>query len=329
MEKLDLTIGIVNYNTSDLLKSCILSIIEKTKGVSYRVVVVDNASKDNSVAMLKAEFPKVEVIENKKNVGFPSAVNQAIAISDSRYFLLFNSDAQPLNDAFSAIIDFMDSHPKVGICTPQLYYPNGELQVSHYPFRYPNERSKWEISPRMKTLKSLIVKEKEEHTKKGENITKEAANSPQPVQRPRGVCFMIKKECIEDIGPMDGNFFIYSDEVDFAWRARNAGWKRYIVPAAKVKHEQGGSTRKMASLMDMIHVQSDYYYFYKHFGIIGWSKVRLSYLAGALLALLLGVLSKSAKSLSEDQQPQKHFADFKALMTLFLLVKKIMPPDAR
>ncbi|WKN44637.1 glycosyltransferase family 2 protein [Tunicatimonas pelagia] len=328
MEKYDLTIAIVNYNTRDLLESCLATIFSQTKGVSFQIIVVDNASRDDSVAMLNEHFPQVNVIQNEKNVGFPSAVNQAMIIADSRYFLLFNSDAKPLNNAFEVMINYMDQHPKAGICGPQLYYPDGAPQKSHYRFRFPRGRATWEVIPRINKLKALLQgnTDYEYHFNRKPAIV---PNEPQVIQWPRGVCFMIRSKCIEDVGLMDPNIFIYADEVDYAWRARKRGWERHLVPDAKVSHEEGASTKKNASLMNIIHVQSDYYYFYKHFGIRGWLYLRIGYFAGSLMALLLGVVSSFYGRLRAEGVPRQHFTDFRDLLMLSTLTSKVLPPDAR
>ncbi len=328
IETYDLTIAIVNYNTRELLKSCLTSIFAQTKDINFQVIVVDNASKDSSVEMLNEYFPTVKVIQNQKNVGFPSAVNQALALSDARYFLLFNSDAKPLNNAFKSIIDYMDQHEQVGICGPQLYYPDGSPQKSHYRFRFPRGRARWEVIPRIKELKALLRGDTdyEYHYNRRPVVI---PDQPRKIQWPRGVCFMIRGKCVEDVGYMDQNIFIYSDEVDYAWRARLKGWERHLVPCAKVSHEEGASTKKNASMMNIIHVQSDYYYFYKHFGLRGWLALRLGYLAGSFAALLLGIASICYKHLREKKVPKQHFADFRDLLMLSTLTSKVLPPDAR
>lgn len=328
METYDLTIAIVNYNTRNLLKSCLSSIFGETEGISYQVVVVDNASRDTSVEMLKQDFPQVKIIENQKNVGFPSAVNQALAVANSRYFLLFNSDAKPLNNAFSIMIQYMDQHPEVGICGPQLYYPDGTPQKSHYPFRFPKGRATWEVIPRIKEFKALVKgnTDYEYHYNRKPVVVPE---EPIAIQWPRGVCFMIRGKCVEQVGDMDQNIFIYADEVDYAWRAYQEGWERHLVPQAKVSHEEAASTKNNASLMNIIHVQSDYYYFYKHFGFFGWLYLRVGYLAGSVMALLLSLVSSRYKHLRAKRVPQQHLTDSRDLLILSTLTNKVLPPDAR
>ena len=328
MDTYDLTIAIVNYNTRELLDSCLTAVFSLTEEVSFQVVVVDNASRDDSVAMLREKFPQVKIIQNEKNVGFPSAVNQAMEIANSRYFLLFNSDAAPLNDAFSIMIQYMDQYPKVGITGPQLYYPDGKPQKSHYPFRFPRGRATWEVIPRIRELMALLKgdTEYEYHYNKKPVVV---PSQPHEIQWPRGVCFLIRCKVIDDIGFMDDNIFIYADEVDFAWRTYKNGWERHLVPAAKVSHVESASISKHASLMDIVHVQSDYYYFYKHFGIKGWLYLRLGYFLGSLMALILGIVSTFNKQLRAEGVPQQHFTDSRSLLKLSTLTGKVVPPDAR
>jgi len=327
-EKYDLTIAIVSYNTKELLNTGLSSIFSQTKNITFQVVVVDNASQDGSLAMLKEHYPEVKVIANSKNIGFPNAVNQAIAVANSRYLVLFNSDAKPMNNAFEIMIKFMDEHPKVGICGPQLYYPDGEPQKSHYPFRFPRNRATWEIRPRVEKLKALLSGKTDyeyHYNRKPVVVPKQ----PREIQWPRGVCFMIRSECVEQVGKMDQHIFIYADEVDYAWRAKKKGWERYLVPAAEISHVESASTSKNASLMNVIHVQSDYRYFYKHFGLMGWLYLRLGYFVGSIMALLLSLATFCYGKLRAKKVPQQHFTDFRDLLMLSTLTNKVLPPDAR
>jgi GT2 family glycosyltransferase len=291
------------------------------------VILVDNASKDGTAEMVEQDFPEVMVIRSPKNLGFPSACNLALAKAEGRYFVLFNSDTELVNDAFSELVRFMDATPDCGIACPQLYYFDGRVQISHYKFRDPAARSMWEVHPRLKELKYLLgmAKPPAKVPKKKE---KTVPAQPVEVERPRGVCFMMRMKCADEIGPMDGNFFIFADEVDWAWRAKKAGWKRHIVPAAKVNHMDHASVSKHASLMAKVQTQSVYYYNYKHFGWKAWLQLRLGNLLGALVAYLLYVLSISVAKGKGTQSSEDYLADARRLFTFATLTKKVLPPDA-
>jgi GT2 family glycosyltransferase len=321
-KQIDITIGLVSYNTKELVVRCLASILEHTQGVSYQVILVDNASKDGTAEVVEADFPSVEVIHSSKNVGFPSAINMALAQAKGRYFVMFNSDTALLNDTFTELVRFTDQHPECGIACPQLYYPDGTVQVSHYPFRNPQKRAFREVYPRINELQFTLGLRK--RRKKVAVSPREVPSEPIEVQRPRGVCFMIRKECIDDIGPMDGNFFIFAEDVDWAWRAKLAGWKRFLVPSAKLMHENHASVAQRATMMQKIQMQSVYYFMYKHFGFSAWLRLRLGNFIGGLLALLLCLLN-----VIDKERSKVYFQEAKALFELSLLTKKVLPADAR
>ena len=139
---------------------------------------------------------------------------------------------------------------------------------------------------------------------------------------------MIKKACMDEIGLMDENIFIYADEVDYAWRAKQAGWDRYIVPSARIEHDKAASTRKKRDLMYIIHTQSNFYYAYKHFGVTGWLTIKAGFLIGGLLSLVLSVLNTIMKPRNSAILASEYMDDFKASMHLLLLSKKVLPADA-
>lgn len=326
-KQVDITIGLVSYNTKGLVERCLTSVLEQTKGVTYQVILVDNASKDGTAEMVETQFPSVEIIRSPKNLGFPSAVNLALEQAKGRYFTMFNSDTALLNDTFTELVRFADDHPDCGIACPQLYYPNGDIQVSHYPFRDPKQRAFREVFPRISELKSALHITKT--TKKAAKKTREVPSTPVEVQRPRGVCFMVSRACIDDIGPMDGNFFIFAEDVDWAWRAKLAGWKRYLVPSAKLMHENHASVAQRATMMQKIQMQSVYYFMYKHFGFKAWLRLRIGNIIGGFLALLLSLISLVKIDSKDRNKTKEYFQQAKALFELGLLAKKVLPADAR
>lgn len=118
---MDVSVIIVNYNTSDLVKNCITSIMEKTKNVSFEIIVVDNNSKDGSVETIINEFPQVRVFPLKENVGFGKANNIGVQHAKGRYVFFLNSDTVLLNDAISILANYLDTHESVALCGGQLF----------------------------------------------------------------------------------------------------------------------------------------------------------------------------------------------------------------
>ncbi|PLW67044.1 glycosyltransferase family 2 protein [Pseudohalioglobus lutimaris] len=131
----ELSVIVVNWNTSELLKNCLESIYSNLdKKLRIEIVVVDNASSDDSVAMVKACFPRVKLIENNQNVGFARANNQAVGVATGKYLLLLNSDTIVLDDGALEVLGFMEENPEVGIVTAKLQYEDGEFQPPYRRF---------------------------------------------------------------------------------------------------------------------------------------------------------------------------------------------------
>ena len=329
MRQIDISISIVSYNTCDLLRSCLRAVFNASENICFEVFVVDNASKDESVDMVRAEFPQVRLIRNKKNVGFAAANNIALAAAQGRYFVLLNSDTEVLDNALMKLVRFMDENPDCGVCCPQLLYPDGRLQKSYARFRYPKERAMWEIGPRVRDIKSILNRMRGRKSTVGEKTAsseKKLLDIPTQIDRPRGACFLVRRETIEKVRPMDERFFMYCEEVDWAWRMRKAGWKRYFVPAARVVHVWGGSTRSCKTLMDDIHTHSDYKYFYKHFGWRGWLLVRAGHGIGACLAFCLGMYVLFFGWIGwSDFTASEQFRVCSDLLRKFFIVRDIRP----
>lgn len=204
-------------------------------------------------------------------------------------------------------------------------------QRSNFGFIYPWKKARKEIKNKVREFNKLFRKGAEARDKFDQafTIAKQVPNSPQKIDCPLGACFMIKKACMDEIGLMDENIFIYADEVDYAWRAKKAGWDRYIVPAASIEHDKASSTRKKRDLMYIIHTQSNFYYAYKHFGLTGWLTIKTGFLIGGLLSLVLSMLNSILKRRSSPNLSTEYMDDFKASMHLLLLRKKVLPTDAK
>lgn len=131
---MDLSISIVNWNTKYLLRDCLKSIYENAKNIDFEIIVVDNASSDGSVEMVKSEFPYIKLIENQQNLGFAAANNQAIRESCGSYILLLNSDTIIIDGAIERTLDFMEKHPESGAVGCRLLNSDRSLQHSCYNF---------------------------------------------------------------------------------------------------------------------------------------------------------------------------------------------------
>jgi len=144
MNGIELSICIVNYEARDFLRECLLSLPDACPGLSWEVIVVDNGSRDGSVAMLREEFPYARVIENPGNLGYTLPMNQALKEAQGRYLIQLNPDTLVKAGAFAALAGYMEQHPQVGICTPKVLNRDGTLHRQYRALTHrPTGRHAW------------------------------------------------------------------------------------------------------------------------------------------------------------------------------------------
>ena len=242
---LDLGIVIVNWNTRDLLRDCLRS-IEQSKDVSYRVVVVDNASDDGSAEMVRTEFPHVALIANANNCGYPAANNQGLRMlgferdgSDDapRYALALNPDTLLPPDALREMVAYMDADPRVGAAGPKLVLPDGSLDLAcRRSFPTP------EISfYRMVGLSKLFPRSKRFGRY---NLTYLDPDVETEVDSVVGAFMLVRREAIQRAGLFDETFFMYGEDLDWAFRIKQAGWTVKYNPRVTVTHVKRAASRQ-------------------------------------------------------------------------------------
>ncbi len=247
----DVSIVVVNWNTRDLLRDCLIALAANAQ-VMTETIVVDNGSTDGSVEMLAAEFPGVCVIANASNVGFAPANNQGLARARGRYALLLNSDTCVAPDALTNLVDFMDAHPQAGACGPQLRNADGTLQPSGR--RFPTLAS---------TLGELLpVPERWRHKWRGD-LEKRDYDQVCPVDELSGAALCVRRAALEQVGFLDEDFFFLGEDIDLCWRLKSAGWQVFYVPTARVTHYWGGSRNKTRSYRISLLSQRSYYLLFR------------------------------------------------------------------
>jgi GT2 family glycosyltransferase len=224
----DISIIIINWNTKDLLQNCIQSIYKTVHDISYEVIVVDNASHDGSVFMLRREFPTTIVIENEVNRGFGAANNQALSIMSGRYALLLNTDTIITENAISMLFLFMESHADAAMACGQLLHADGSKQNSIAAFP--------SVLTLMANVSLLEYLWPRRYPSK-----RYALEKPIEIDSGIGACLLVRKETIDEIGMLDERYFFFFEETDWAYRMRIAGWKIFHVPRAFIYHLQGQS----------------------------------------------------------------------------------------
>lgn len=225
---MDISIIIVNWNTRELLKNCIAAIQETVRGLSCEVIVVDNASQDGSVSMLRDAFPDVIVIENGENRGFGAANNQAMRVMNGRYALLLNSDTVLCEHAVERLFTFMESHPKAAMVCGQLLNADGSRQnsIANFP-------SLFTLTMNTSLLEYLFPAS---FPSKRYDYA-----GPREVDSCIGACLMVRKAAIDEAGMFDERYFFFFEETDWALQMRKAGWKSFHLPEAQIYHLQGQS----------------------------------------------------------------------------------------
>ena len=234
---MDLSVIIVNWNTRDLLFHCLCSVHETAGRLKFEVFVVDNASCDGSAAMVQENFRQVHLITNQENVGFARANNQAICHSSGRHVMLLNSDTEVYPGALQTLVQFIDAHSMVGGCGPRLLNADGSLQASCYPMLTP-EREFW----RLLFLDRLWSRATYAQQKWD-------LETPRRVEVIKGACFLLRRAALQQVGGLDEQYFMYTEEVDLCYRLAQTGWALWWVPQAAVKHYGEASSRQAPEAM--------------------------------------------------------------------------------
>ncbi len=262
----DLSVVIVSYNTSGLLRDCLRSVDAARGMLSLDVVVVDNRSTDDSCGMMAREFPNVRLMRNTENRGFAAANNQGLAGTRGRYVLLLNSDTIVRAGAFETMVAFMDGHPRAGYCGPRLVNADGSYQASAH--RFPT------VFSRVFSLTGLA----ERHPRSAHCLDLHASQGDDRVFRAdwvKGACLLVRREALEQVGPLDEGYFMYFEETDWCGRMAAAGWEGWYVADAEVVHLGGASVRHddevrvFSGNQPVYWVRSHRRYLRRHHGVIG------------------------------------------------------------
>jgi GT2 family glycosyltransferase len=246
---LDLAIVIVNYNVCDLLRDCLKSVYAST-GVKFDVCVVDNASSDESADMVSREFPQAHLIRNTENTGYAAANNlglrhfgfssQQSAVSSQqselpRYALLLNPDTVVPPDAFTRMIQLMDDHPDFGVSGPKLVRLDGSLDLACRRGFPSVEVSFWRL-----TKLSRIFPHSRRFGRY--NMTYLDPEQAAEIDSVVGAFMLVRREAIEQAGLLDEIFWMYGEDLDWAYRIKQCGWKVYYYPQVVVTHVKRASS---------------------------------------------------------------------------------------
>ncbi|HSQ74954.1 MAG TPA: glycosyltransferase family 2 protein [Bacteroidota bacterium] len=264
------TILVTNWNGRECLEHCLTSIYEQTQGLPFEVIVVDDASTDDSVRMVQTLFPQANLLQTPRNLGFVGANNLGVRSARGAYTFLLNSDTVLLNDAVSILAAFLDQHTDVGICGPALTGADGSPQIS---YGWPPSLSQALIDALF--LNDLFpgagfpVRAKPVHP---------GHREPFPVQYVNGAALMIRTSLISTHGLFDERFKAYCEEVDLCKRTRQVAHAQvFVVPAAHILHHEGKSYGQLGAGRIRTVYQSYDKFLIKYHGKIYSAATRLLY----------------------------------------------------
>jgi GT2 family glycosyltransferase len=245
----DLTISIISADNLDLLLACLRSVFENTHNVALEIYVVDNASTDKTAEIVQVTFPQVKIIQNESRQGFSTNNNMVLDQGLGRYLMLLNDDTLVEDGALDRLVEFLDTHPQAGAVGSFLLNPNGSTQPAFARFPHPFIEALWA---------STLCSYKSERQ----------AEEPFEVDSVCGAAMLIRQEVIEQVGVLDTAFDpIYSEEVDWCYRIKQAGWQIYTLPQARIIHLDGQTMNRAMPRKYELLLSHKMLFFRKHNGI--------------------------------------------------------------
>lgn len=279
----DISVIIVTWNSAGEIVNCIKSVIGALQGFDSELIVVDNNSGDDSLALVnKINFPQLNTVKNPENLGYTKAINQGIKISKGKYVLLLNPDTVLENNSIRLMYDFLESNPAYGACAPLMKNQDGSTQYSVRNFP-----TYWRMFCEFSLLAYIFPKTKLFGSWKAKYMD---YSSEQDIEQPMAAAFMIRNELLAEIDNMDERFRMFFNDVDLCKKVYDSGSKIRLLPSSVVTHEHGASIKKDRANMIRIWNDDCAKYFEKHFGRglrLLWLKINLK-ISGVVRILLTG-----------------------------------------
>ncbi|EFK10936.1 glycosyltransferase, group 1 family protein [delta proteobacterium NaphS2] len=262
MKSLDVII--VNYNSTPQLLQCVSSLLSVREGISLNIHVQDNASPKGDLSAVKRDFPEVLLIRNDRNLGFAKAVNRAIKNGTAPYVLILNPDTLVLPGLLDVSLGYMENHPEVGVLGPRILDSDGVIQGSARSF--PN------LLTALFGRRSFLSKILPHNPITRENILTAQSDgmNPMEVDWVSGAGMLVRRDAINDVGPLDERFFMYWEDADWCRRMWRKGWKVIYFPEAAMIHHVGVSSESNIFRSVLEFHRSIYRLFDKH--AEGWNR---------------------------------------------------------
>ena len=282
--RVTLSVIIVNYNVREFLHHALVSLRTAAQGIRTEFIVVDNASDDGSVEMLRRRFPTVRVIANRTNIGFARANNQAIRTARGEYLLLINPDTVVQEDTLRTLLEFMRTHPETGLVGCKVLNPDGTLQLACRR----SIPTPWIAFTKISGLSTLFPRTR---LFGRYNLTYLPENDTYPVDAVSGSFMLVRSSVVDEVGGLDEQFFMYGEDLDWCYRITQAGWSIEYVHTTSIIHYKGESTRR--SSIDEIRTfySAMHLFVRKHFR---YSGLTLLFLRLSIVLVSFGAWLRSA-----------------------------------
>jgi N-acetylglucosaminyl-diphospho-decaprenol L-rhamnosyltransferase len=281
----DLSIIVVSWNVRDYLAACLDSIRANAGDLQYEVIVVDSYSDDGTVELVRAHYPWVKFLPQAENIGFTRGNNVGLSTAQGRYLMLLNPDTEIVDNALLQMVKYLDDNPHVGIVGPRTLNSDGTVQSTRR--RFPTLltavfESTW--------LQGWAPRRVLDHFY-ARDIRDTATAEVDWVQ---GSALMIRRKTYAQIGGLDEQYVMFSEELDWCKRARNAGWRVVYMGSAAIVHHGGKSTEQVSALKHIYFQNSKLRYFRKFHGPLAALALRIfivaSYLEQFMLEEIKGTL---------------------------------------
>lgn len=279
---IDVSVIIVNWNTRELLLDVIESLKETTRRASLEIIVVDNDSKDGSQDALRQRYPDVTLIQNEDNLGFAKANNRGFAVARGKAICLVNTDVIAKAGVIDELLAYLEEHPKVALVGPRTYNESGAVRQNCR--RLPNLVNA--LGDHLWLKKTGLVP--------GRALPPRTYEYTHPAEVLSGCFLMVRRSALEEVGPLDEDFFFYGEDTDWGKRFNDAGWGCVYHPKAEAVHFGGGSTKAYPVAYYLTMEKADLLYWRKHhpawkrgiyaairlahnvISVVGWSAIWLT-----------------------------------------------------
>lgn len=249
---IQVSVLIVNWNACRHLARCLQSLADQK--IAHEVIVLDNASTDDSVAMIRSKFPGVQLVVGDRNFGFAAGNNRAARQARGRYLLLLNPDTRVQSGALHNLVSYADAHPSIAALGPELVNPDGSHQRSCWR-GFPGLRMAFADAFYLWKIGWLPFGNRSEYSVA-------ELRAPRAVDHLLGACMLIRRAAWEVVGGLDENYFLFLEETDWCMRAQHAGWKIVYYPHARVTHF-GQASMRQEPHTSIPQFYKSYLYFYR------------------------------------------------------------------